>query len=273
MAEFLTLNGIAVPVLVDGARFEPQRLQDSDRAENMALIEDLRATKGRWQWDVKHQLRANGFAYRGLVHGEGQYWSFDTDLYGSRGTPPTSATGSVFSAGSAWLGAGKVSQTAGGGNNIVFTPLRAGSTDGWTVMVARKVGGAAWQHFIVTSGGAVYTDGVLTGTAAWLAVNTANGTVTLTSDAASTTLLDELVVLPYPMPSTWPAQAYAFQNPAGTATQWSKLRQLKLQGECLPEGGTKTVHGQVKDEKIQPATISGTYEQGTRALSIEFQEV
>lgn len=274
------LNGINVPVSVQGATFTPERLQDSERAENMALIEDLRATKLSLKLRLKIQRRANAFAFRQLVHGEGHYWSFDNTaggggtagLYSSRGLPPTGAITGVTlgtAAPAPWLGAGRVAITTG--NSLVYT-LGAG-LPGITVMAAMNVNSGGWNHIIKDDGGTVFTNGALAGAAATIAITLATGVVALSTAGGVTYQYDELVILPFRLPSDWPAQAYAFQNPAGGATQWGSLRQTKLSGEVLPEGGTKIVHGRIASEEIEPATVDGIYDQGCRNLVAEFAEV
>lgn len=276
MAEFLKLNGIAVPVLVDGAEYEHQLLTDSARAESMALIENIEAEKGVWRFSLQPQTRANAFAFRQLINGAGHYWGFDAaspGVYSSRGLGPSALTNSVFSAGAAWLGAGKLSQTLSTGT-VTWPALRPGSADGWTVMVARKVGAAAWGHHIVNSGEGAYFNGAFSGvsTPPWMTINTTTGTVKLDADAVDTTLLDELVILPFSMPAAWVWSAFDQQNPAGGNTQWSSLRQLKLQGDVLAEGGTKVVVGKVTREGIAPYVI-GTFQPSARELEFELTEV
>jgi hypothetical protein len=164
----------------------------------------------------------------------------------------------VFSAGSAYLGAGKLSQTAGGGNNAQFTIGEIVTSQRWTAMYARKVGAGAWNHYVATFDGSSttsYVGGSVGAAQSWLTVNTATGVVTLSSDASSTTLVDELVILPYQVPSDWPAQMFALNN---GATQWSPLARLNALGDAIV-GGTRTVSvkGTAADLTFVPSSIGG----------------
>lgn len=275
MANFLELNGINVPVHADGADFEPKQLQDSERAEDMSLLEDLRATKGMWGMKMPIQSRANAFAFRQLINGEGHYWPFDNvttttrGLYSSRGLGPNAATTATCTAGASWLGAAKCNLPLG--QNLDY--LMPAGLAGITVMVAANKDGAGFSHKIKDSTGAVWTNGAVAGSFVECTITLATGLVRLaTTGAAVSQVYDELVILPYLVPADWPLQMYNFQNPAGTAQQWSQLRQLKLGGDVLPEGGRKIVHGKVGKERVVPATIGGTL-QAARVLDVDFSEV
>lgn len=270
---FCKLNGIVVPVSVDDHSAEPVLIEDNERAESASLLVDRRAEKGRWSFSITPQVAAAAFAFRSLLHGRGQYWSFDTSLYSSKGLGPSLSTDvSLVGGGSTWLGAGAIVMAAPSGDQryLALTPL---STEGWTVMTARKVGAAAWQHFIVTSAGSVYTNGVLTGSAAWLTVTTSTGEVKIVADAIDDTLHDELIVLPYVVPSDWPSQLYTFQNPAVGNTQWGALRNLKLQGDMVEEpSATKTVVGRVKSSRPIISRVTGV-KTILRTIQGELEEV
>jgi hypothetical protein len=281
MASFLTINGIDVPILVEGSEATPQLIMDSARAEDQSLIENVEAEKLYLKHKLVPQTRANGFAYRQLIHGAGHYWSFDdtaggggtAGLYSSKGLGPTGSIAGVSLAGAApapWLGAGRVAITTG--NSLVYT-LGPGLV-AITVMVALNVNSAGWNHIIKDDGGTVFTNGALAGAAATVGINLATGVVTLSTAGGVTYQYDELIILPYRLPSTWPAQIYAQQNPAAGNTQWSSLRQLKVQGEVLPEGGTKVMTGRVTREGIrQYGNLGGVAEQAAREIEFELTEV
>lgn len=233
---FLTLNGITIDCSEPaGGSLSITLVGDSMRAVDGSMKIQRRVLKNKWSFTTTPQVNATALAIRDLIMGKGEYWSFDATLYSSKGTAPSSATASVFSAGSAYLGAGKLSQTASTGT-ITFTvlPLKAWA---WTVIHARKVGSGAWHHYITCSDGSSYTDGVAAAIPGWLGVSTTPGTVTLTADASQTTLVDELVILPFLIPAAWAPQIYALNN---GATQWSNLSQLNALGDAI-EAAAKTV--------------------------------
>lgn len=282
MAEYMTINGIPIPCLVEGAEVETEQIGDSERAESLALIEHIEGEKFRAKHRLVPQTRANAFAYRQLINGAGHYWSFDTDVYSSGGLGPQAQNGGALASDQKWLGAQSLkflfSDT---GRNISYDALPANVPTGWTVaFAARETGGAVWEHWLATSvlgmGGAVwYKNGVGGfGVGPYSAsINTALGRVTLQGDV-NTTWFDELVILPYAVPAAWIPLMYAFQNPGGGNTQWSNLRELKLQGDVLEEGGTKVVTGRVLRRDVEPIVIPGSgFQPSARAFDFELTEV
>lgn len=284
MASFLTINGIDVPTLVDGAEAEVEQIADSARAENQALIENLEAVKLHLRLKLQPQTRANGFAFRQLINGAGHYWSFDdtaggggtAGLYSSGGLGPTGAITGVTlgtSAPAPWRGAGRVQITSG--NSLVYT--LEPNLPGIEVMVAQSVNGGAWNHYFKNDGGTIYQNGVLNGAPSpvpQITINLAAGTVTLNTTGGVSYQFDELVIFPYRLPASWHAQAYTQQNPAGSNKSWSALRQLLVEGDVLPEGGSKTMLGRVGREGIrQWENLGGVAEQAGREPEFELLEV
>jgi hypothetical protein len=182
MAKILRVSGIAVPVLVGGATHHPVSIGDVERAEDGTILISRRIIKETYKVQVVHQAPADGIAWKKLFTGEGQKWDFDTSVYGSKGLGPSAVTNSVQSTAAAKFGAGCCRQTATTGT-ISYAALPAGGTK-WTVMFWRSVGGAAFDHFVVTSSGHKWLNGVRAdGTSTtFLTVTTATGTVKL--DAA-----------------------------------------------------------------------------------------
>lgn len=274
MSNFLNLNGIQVPCSVAaGAKSNTEDLGTSKRAVDGTMLIHRRVTKLHWAMTLTPQDDVHARAFRDLVLGRGHYWSFDSNVYSSKGLAPTSATNSVQSAGSAYLGAGKLAQTAGGGNNIQFTLSEIITRNQWTVMYARALAGA-YTHYIATFDGTTttyYTNGVIGSTQTWLAVNAATGLITLTADAALATRIDELVILPYLVPTDWPLQMYNLNN-GGTA--WSQLAKLNATGTSI-EGNTRTVpvKGNAKELVYVPSILGGaSFAENNQTFGFELEE-
>jgi hypothetical protein len=142
-------------------------------------------------------------------------------------------------------------------------------------MYARKVGAGAWTHYIATWDGTTltsYVNGSVGSAQSWLSVVTTSGLVTLNSDASNTTLLDELVVLPFLVPSDWPAQMYALNN---GGTQWSQLARMNALGDGV-EGGTRTiaVKGTAGELTYVPSAIGGAaFAHNNQTFSFDLEEV
>lgn len=277
---FMRINGVTVPVDVGSAGEEPQLVEDAQRTEGASLLVDRRAEKGKWNFDVIFKNAANATAWRKFIHGEGQYLSFDTSLYSSKGLAPSASVGGPTIGAAAplpWLGAGRVRVVSSLSGSITYTALRPGATDGWTVAVARNVNNVSWIHYIVNSLGQKWGDGArndVLGTA-WLTVSTVNGTVKLDADATFDTFYDELIVYPFALPIDWPPQLYLFQAPVGVggeAKQIGVIRALKLDGDAVDDGVARSVIGRVSGVKVRHSKTSGA-KTPLRSLSVNLEEV
>lgn len=270
MAEILRVSGIPVPVLAEDASHKPMAIGEVERAEDGTKLISRRAIKESFSIKVAHRSPTEGMAWKKLFTGEGHVWNFDSHLYSSKGLGPSAATSAAQGA-TAKYGAGGCTLTAGTGT-ISFAALPAGGTK-WTIMVWRKVGAGAWVHYITTStlkaAGDAYVDGVLNTSEAtsWLTVTTSTGTVKLDADGASTTHIDDLVILPFEVPSDWPVSVHGF----GSA--FSPLARLTVDGDLVdPDGGSMTVCGDVKSVEVMPGYLNGVYYQSIRVLEVDLEE-
>jgi len=172
--------------------------------------------------------------------GEGEVWSFDTSLYGSKGTGPSSVTNTAVSAGSAKYGAGKLEVGASG--SITWDDVTAnsfGRATAWTVCVWRTAGSEV--HYVVNSLGQKWVDGVRNDVASttWLAVS--SGDLTISNGGGAAVIYDDLVVVPYVMPEDWPAQVHA----AGAA--FGPLPAHAATGDLVAEQTTRLVVGTAEE--------------------------
>lgn len=166
-----------------------------------------------------------------------------------------------------------MTQTAGSGV-LTYPALTPNSTSGWTVMLARKLGAGAFQHIGVNSLAEEYLNGALSGVGAtWLSVNTAAGTVTLTADAAQTTVIDELVIYPYVIPPTWMSSLYSFQNPGSGNKQIGPLRFVKIDGDLIDDKTVtvRTVVGRVTGSELKHRRKTTNFP--LRTMTVEFEEI
>jgi len=270
MANILRISGIPIAVLTDGASHQTSQIGENERAEDGSKLINRRALKETYKFKVAHLSPTDAIATRELILGRGHTWNFDTHFYSSKGLGPSVLTNTVINATSKY-GAGGAQQTASSGR-IRYAALPANGTK-WTVMVWRKVGAGAFTHYVVTSttkaGSQAYVGGVLTSDAtSWLTTSTSLGTVTLDADAASTTNLDDLVILPYEVPSSWPASVVAY----GAA--FSQLAYLDCDGDLIDANlVTKTCCGGVSGINVMPGYLNGTYYQSIRVIDAELEEV
>lgn len=250
----LKLNGIALDAIVAATN----DLKDTTRdvgAIGDAVDGSKYVTRSARKIDFAFKTiplsLADALAWWSLLTGEGEVWSYDANLYGSKGSPPFSTVGTVAqSAGSSKYGAGKLSlgassaiAYAGAGRNSF------GRTDQWTVAVWRNTG-AGYSQYIVNSLGQKWVDGVRNDAASTTFIGMSSGDLTI-SNTSGTTLFDDLVAVPFVMPLDWPAQL------AASGAAFGPLPFLALTGDFVLEQATRLVVGTVKDGSVL-RTASGT---------------
>ncbi len=254
---FLAINGISFSVANGNASADEVVIGESGRAFDGTLIATTRAFKREWKLKTALLTWAAAEALKDLLRGKGHRWSFDSDLYSDKGLAATGAGVSVgTSAPAPKYGAGRATVT--NGSTASFAASLGSS---WTVCVW-KWNGASWDHWIKTSGGSQWKNGATDATAtAWLAVS--SGTLTLTGDGADR-YYDDVVALPYVVPSDWPAQIYA----AGVA--FSALPKLNATGDMVGSSGA-TVFGEVGGTAFAQASVS-SWAQNNEAFDFVLRE-
>lgn len=84
---FLSLDGWGVNV-TEGAALAPVEVGGRGRAFGGAARSSIRAIKRTWDFTTPRMLIADAAALRGLINGEGDSWSFETDEYSAKGRAP-----------------------------------------------------------------------------------------------------------------------------------------------------------------------------------------
>lgn len=81
-------------------------------------------------------------------------------------------------------------------------------------------------------------------------------------------LYDDMVAMPYVLPTTWIATIYATHS----ATAWSALPAVRVEGEFL-SGSSLNMEGQLDEATVRPAAPGGTWSLGAQDLAVTFREV
>lgn len=252
---FLTLNGIVLPVAAGEASEADDSMYLGARSVNGVYVEDVVATRRRWDLTTPLLSRDEARALKGLLLGEGQSWSFDVDLYSdAKGAPP--ATTANLS-----LAASTPSPKFGAKRLAVSTATSTywvESLPAWTVGVWWW-DSSAWVHRLQTSNGTKWEDGVQ-GSYAWsLAPSGANFQLAVGA-------WDDLVLLPYALPDDmgdqWPL-----------TEAWTPLPHLTLSGD-LADGASYVVQAERGSFDIEPAqaVIGGVFTTG-KIISCTLKEV
>lgn len=245
----LALNGIncgALMIATEQPKETLREIGDTSEAADGTTVTTRLTKKKDLTFGSVPLSHAHAHAWQSLITGEGEAWSFDSNLYGSKGTGPNTATNTVQSAGSAKYGAGKLSvgATTGTITWAGVTVNEFGASVGWHVMVWRFEFGA-WHHYQVRSDGTHWYDGVVDpmGAPGWLTVS-GGGNVTIANVSGSPVLYDDLVVLPFAVLDDWPAQIYA------AAVAYGAVPYLNATGDFVTEQATRVVLGRVASAGI-----------------------
>jgi hypothetical protein len=204
VTSFLRLNGITVPVALAGASVGQEDIGKMRRSVNATAVVPRRATKKNWKFNTVIKTAAEALAWRDLITGRGHVLSFDAqNWYTSKGMAPVSVAGGwSFTSSSPLFGAAMAQWTTG---NALWAMFSASSL--WTVAWWLNQSGAGWHHYVRTSAGNKYIDGVLTPGGSLLGFGGVSaGVLTMGSTTASE--LDDVVALPYVVPDSWPAQMF-----------------------------------------------------------------
>jgi hypothetical protein len=258
---FLAVNGIELPVAPDSFEERVREVGFTGPAYSGALRKTRRAVKRDCTFETPPMLASEALAWDALLRGLGEVWSFDSHLYGSKGTGPASDTG--------------LSVVAGGffGNRMEIAandPVRTASFAvgvgiSWTVAVWRYGG-----HWTTTGDARHFLDGAFEdGTIPpWLTVS--GGTVTLSGELAAASQWDDLVILPYVAPDSWIATTWA-EGDAGRA--FSSLPRLRVSGDAVSEAASRTCIGDVSSSRLLQGVVNGSWHTNLRKLSVTLSEV
>ncbi len=208
MTSFLRLNGITVPVAIGGAGLNPDAIGKMSRAASGAANAGRRLRKGGWKFNTVLRTAAEAIAFRELLAGEGHVVSFDSSWYTSQGMAPVAvgAHWSLSSSGPSPKYGAKCAKSTTDETDLQYAFFDSGSP--WTLAWWAYVG--AWHHWITNSAGTKWKDGVFTEDAVEGLVSVASGVATFNYSQGNPTAIDDLVALPYLVPSDWPAQIYGF---------------------------------------------------------------
>lgn len=254
----LALNGINLGALILASDEPRESLRDVGDT-SVAADGSTRISRRRRKRDIAFRTvpltNAQAHAWLCLLTGEGEAWSFDSSVYGSKGTGPSAITNTSQGAPSPKYGSGRLSVGATTGS-ITYGGVAVngwGGSSDWTVMLWRYEG-AAWVHYVVRSDGAKWVNGVRTDGASttWLTVSAGNVTIANTTGAA--VLYDDLVVLPFLVLDDWPAQVFA----AGAA--YGSLPVGRVTGDLVTEASSREVLGTVEEASYR-LTAAGVLKQ------------
>lgn len=261
---FLTVNGVEL----GGSISEPRGIAESRReigestnAFDGTLRKSRQSIKHDLEFETTPMTSANALAWESLIRGLGEVWSFDSSLYGSKGLGPTAGYTASRTTSGPKFGAGELSVDATTGS-ISFA---ASLGSNWTAAFWRYES-AAWHHYVITSAGTKWYDGVSDDghSTTWFSVS--SGTATIANTTGAAVLYDDLVLLPFLPISTWPT----VWGVASSA--FSLLPKLTIAGDAIPEATSRSVMGEATPRVVK-VVIGGSLQTNARILSATFSEV
>ena len=217
MAEFLTVQGIPIPVRDRTWKATPVRVGDTrKRLASAGLMDHKQADAWKFAGSTPILDPTEADAVIGLLRGDGHVWSFESSTYsvkgkGFSGTIPT-ATASFAKFGT------KSGEIASGGTSTI-APGYSGKDQ--TVLVWRRPGAGSFDHYGITrtAGGTVVEvkNGVAGSftTSNWLTFGAAAISLLGKNDAGANTIVqaDDFVVLPYLLTTAQIAAVYTASTP------------------------------------------------------------
>lgn len=261
---FLTINGIAFPVAQGAFQEEPEEIGETTRAYSGTLRKSRQTVKRNCSFESTWMLSdPDAFAWDGFLRGLGETWSFDSDSYGSKGTGPNSSSGASIASGIKFSSALQLAATTG---TITYPVVFDINQVRWTVMFWGNSGGTT-RHYIIDSSGRKWINGSRNDafSTPWLSVGFL--TMTLSNATGSSLKFDDLVFVPYLLPTDWPPIF-------GVATSaFSLLPKLNVAGDAVIETTTRSCMGDVSTHLFEQGAMSGSFRNNLRKLRVFLQGV
>jgi hypothetical protein len=251
---FLKVNGIEIPVSsTAGATIERVRQGEYGRTATHAARSFVNASSDSRKATTTLAVNADALVYERAIRGLGHVWGFDNTLSSSKGLGRTGAApaGQGYASG---LVAGNALSLAPGTTLQYLHPYGG---EAWTIACWMDDSGGGAYHYTFTSTGLSYGNGVLSASVGDNHVSEDGTTIDLYGGAGDFVVFDELVVLPYVVPATWPAWVYAL-GLAGTPLP--PLSYVLAEGDWY--GAATQVLGEVGTGRTAQWTDSGTLKTG-----------
>jgi hypothetical protein len=276
---FLSINGYDTPVRATGATFSNQAVGGDTRSFGGQLVPDRQTISRQFDIQTPVMTTAKARALTGLIQGDGHKWSFNSDLYSSKGLGPQAGYTVTMSATGGVAGGGYVQVTSA--QSIGWRKLQYGD---FSVMVYKYTGGA-WHQYVYTYDAGTttvtqYKDGLAHSPVAgdsilnWFSYTSATGDFAFLGKdidgANGNSRYDELVIVPYLMTLE---MVTAFNTYTKTGSKpFGEIPQLNIDGDIIPDGPVVFI-GSAASGNFEMASVdaSSTFGMGVTFQLFEFQ--
>lgn len=260
---YLTINSFTVPIAVDSPRMDLDDVGGDSTTFDGSVNVDIRDELRKWKLETVPIVYETAYAIEGLIKGRGHAWTFEDSgasnawQYSNKGLAATTITGATRTTSQSRFGS--ASLQLDNAESVVWA-MGLSATPGWTAMVHRRVGGT-WAHYLETSTGLYYADGVAAAQQTWFTVS--SGNFTLANSSGATVYFDDLVVLPFAVTATM-ARDFGLRS-----TAWpSYAPDVEISGTIVNDALLRGIGRNVRwDGKT--FVSNGTYRNNAARLSFE----
>jgi hypothetical protein len=257
---FLTINGLTVSI-----QGEPVINPDIKENRRTTYNGDTRIirkyNKDSWELETTMMTADKADNLRGLMDGEGHYFSFDSDLYSFKGLSPESGYSVTL------LGSG--GKYSGGLQVDTDIDYDFSYSNEYTVVFWRATAsGNTFNHYAFNSDNTKYYNGSENaGVSITFANMDSDGLLTLDNDSdGNADVFDDLIVVPFIMTENMISAIY------NLGEAYSNLPRLKINGDML--GNNQTIcEGIVNNQPYQPFRSGGSFNNNGQRVSFTLFEV
>ena len=267
---FLQINGVTIDVADGGASVGYEKFGAVDRSYMGKLRGTRRSKVRRWSISTIVSDPAVAAAIEGMINGDGQVWSFDNDLYSSKGLGPQSGYGVTVSATGGKYG-GHVSVDSG--TSLIFDPSLGAVP--FTVMIWKK-SGATWDHYGIDSLGVQYKNGavhapiVADDVLNWFTQSLSTFAIEGKTQAgvAAAAPYDDLLILPYLSPLSQVQAIY------GLGSAHPSTPQVLVGGDIVSNDIAPVYAiGDVAEAEFVQGSFGGSFQNNLHRLKLTLREV
>lgn len=267
MASFLLLQNHAIPVATGSATERTIITGDLSRAYNGAPLHTIQAIRKGWPVKTTWLLPTRARFLIALLQGRGHTWDFDdvSDFeYSSKGLGATSGTAANGTRNTTAKEFGAAGLQVASGSYVQWD---VGYDYEWTVMV--WVGNSAWSartHYIVSSNGDKWVDGVQNNAASTPFITFSGGSLRLGDTGSGTAqYFDDLIVIDEIMDSSFAADFGAMTAAFGP------LPKLRCRGAMLNQNTYHVLGTEITSEYAQ-GTVDGVFYNDLMSVSFVLNE-
>ena len=271
MSSYLTLNGLTLtPSYNKGmARSDLTIGPGIQRAQSGEASRNLRGYKQQFGSENVLDTQGNSDSFGHFLRGEWDHWSFLTGLGSDLGVQPYASSGASQTATGGPFAPGIMTLAITTGSIEWINVTANNSTATWSFMGWQYT--SSWAHWVVIVSAGVCIQVLKNGVTqaatlpSWIASDATNLGIVLSNTTGSLVSYNDIVILPFALPTSWGAQFYAWMN--GNA--WTTAPQLMTSGDF----GNLLVKGDADTAALMQAGLGGTWNTAAEKLGIQLKGI